>query len=146
MAVITTDILLKGFRREVVFDWLGNPANHARLLDGAFDEVVDKGDHCYELHFKAAPKNRVMGYQFDSKDSSHSGRRVLVLTTGKRTSGKLHYSLRTMKPSTNTMVTLHMDYRPGTLLGQFLTAGLQEALESCMKAILDNLAREIAVG
>ena len=147
MAVITTDILLKGFRRESVFDWLGDPANHPRLLNGAFDKVVDKGGNTFELHFKATPKNRVMGYQFDSKDNSHSGRRILVKTTGKRTSGKLHYSLRTMKPSTNTLVTLHMDYSPGPLLGQLLdSAGLRAALEQKLNAILDNLSREIHAG
>jgi carbon monoxide dehydrogenase subunit G len=145
MAVITTDILLEGFRREPVFDWLGDPANHSRLLSGAFDKVIDKGDGSFELHFKAAPKSRVMGYRFHSKDSSHSGRRILVETTGKRTTGKLHYSLRTMKPSTNTLVTLHMDYSPGPLLGQLLdSAGLRGALEERLKAILDNLAREIS--
>ncbi|MFT5685743.1 MAG: hypothetical protein ACI8RZ_006697 [Myxococcota bacterium] len=144
MAVITTDILIEGFRRESVFDWLGNPANHPRLLNGAFDKVVDKGGDAYDLHFKASPKNRVMGYQFASKDSSHSGRRVLVTTSGKRTKGKLHYSLRTMKPSTNTLVTLHMDYNPGPLLGQLLdSAGLRGALEERLKAILVSLSREM---
>ena len=147
MAVITTDILIKGFRREAVFDWIGDPTNHPRLLNGAFDKVVDKGNDAYELHFKASPKNRVMGYRFTSKDNSHSGRRVLVETTGKRTTGKLHYSLRTMKPSTNTMVTLHMDYSPGALLGQLLdSAGLRAALEGRLTAILENLAREIQAG
>jgi hypothetical protein len=88
-----------------------------------------------------------MGYRFESKDSSHSGRRVLVVTTGKRTAGKMHYSLRTMKPSTNTMVTLHMDYAPGSVLGQLLdSAGLRTALEDKLKAILANLEREIQAG
>lgn len=147
MAVITTDILLKGFRREAVFDWLGDPANHPRLLSGAFDKVDDKGDGSFELHFKAAPKSRVMGYRFESKDSSHSGRRILVTTTGKRTKGKLHYSLRTMKPSTNTLVTLHMDYSPGALLGQLLdSAGIRASLEERLAAILKNLEREISAG
>ena len=146
MAVITTDILLEGFRRDAVFDWLGDPANHPRLLNGAFDKVVDKGDGTYEVHFKAT-KARVMGYRFESKDSSHSGRRILIETTGKRTAGKMHYSLRTMKPSTNTMVTLHMDYAPGTVLGQLLdSAGLRTALEGKLEAILASLAREIRAG
>ena len=146
MAVITTDILLEGFRRDAVFDWLGDPANHPRLLNGAFDKVVDKGNGTYEVHFKAT-KARVMGYRFESKDSSHSGRRILIETTGKRTAGKMHYSLRTMKPSTNTMVTLHMDYAPGTVLGQLLdSAGLRTALEGKLEAILASLAREIRAG
>ena len=146
MAVITTDILLEGFRREAVFDWLGDPANHPRLLHGAFDKVVDKGNNAYELHFKAR-KNRVLGYRFEAKDSSHSGRRVLVETTGKRTKGKLNYSLRTMKPSTNTMVTLRMDYEPGNMLGALVdSAGMRAALEEKLKAVLTNLAREIRAG
>lgn len=147
MAVITTDILLKGFRREAVFDWLGDPANHHRLLQGAFDEVVDKGNHTFDLHFSAPPKKRVMGYQFEAKDSSHSGRRVLVKTTGKRTAGSLNYSLRTMKPSTNTLVTLRLDYNPGPMLGQLLnSAGMQQSLEKCLASVLENLKREIAAG
>lgn len=144
MAVITTDILLEGCRRDAVFAWLGEPSNHARLLQGAFDTVKDTGNGCFDVTFSARPRTRTMGYRFVKKDDSHGGRRILVQTTGKRTAGELHYSLRTMKPSTNTMVTLRLDYSPGGMLGQLLdNAGLRDALESHLSTVLDNLKREI---
>ncbi|MEL6342594.1 MAG: hypothetical protein AAFV53_05640 [Myxococcota bacterium] len=145
MAVLTTDILLTGVRREAAFDWLGDPTNHLRILQNAFDGVHDNRDGDFSLRFAApAFRRRTMGYRFLKKDDSHGGRRVLVETTGKRTAGNLNYSLRTMKPSTNTMVTLHMDYTPGDLLGQLIDAvTLRDALEERWKIVLRDLKAAI---
>jgi len=144
MAVITRDALIEGIRREAVFEWLSDPEHHNRFLQGAFDATDRVGDRRWDLTMKITPKTRVVGYEFLEADGSHGGRRVLCQTTGKRTAGKLHYSLRTVKPSSNTMVTLHADYEPGGLLGRALDmAGLREALESRYQKVLDNLVREI---
>jgi hypothetical protein len=54
----------------------------------------------------------------------------------------MSYSLRTMKPSTNTLVTLHLDYDAGGLLGELVNrAGLMAGIEAGMKKVLENLAR-----
>ncbi len=147
MAVTTADILLEGIRRDNVFEWLSEPANHDVLVEGAFDKVDRKGPGSYELTVSGPFKKRVMGYDFDHADDTHGGRRVHVTTSGKRTVGVLHYSLRTMKPSTNSLVTVHMDYDPGSMLGQVIDSqGLNGALEGCLKKILENLSREIPRG
>ncbi len=144
MAIVTTDILIEGIKRDDVFAWLSDPAHHDAILDGAFDGFRKNGPGDYALEVKAAGKARELGYRFDRPDDSHGGRRVLVETTGKRFRGKLHYSLRTMKPSRNTLVTLHMDYDPGNGLGFLLDrAGLNERLEACAKRALENLKRAI---
>src|SRR5687768_11488473 len=103
MAVITTDIMLEGIRRDDVLDWLGDGANHAHLVDGAFDGCKELGPGEFELTIKAPPHTRTLKYTFDHVDTDHAGRRVHVKTAGRRLDGNLHYSLRTMKPSLNTM-------------------------------------------
>lgn len=145
MAVLTTDILLQGFRRDAVFEWLGEPDNHRHILAGVFEDVVENGTGDFSLSFRApALRKRTMGYHFDQKDDNHGGRRILVKTTGKRTTGNLNYSLRTMKPSTNTLVTLRLDYSPGGLLGSVIDAvALREALEALLKSMLTNLEQAI---
>ena len=105
MSIINCDVLVKGVRRDDAFEWLSDPANHARFVDGSFDTVKQTGTGEFELHFSAPPKTRVLGYHFDRPDDSHGGRRVLIRTSGKRTKGVLNYSLRTMKPSRNTLIT-----------------------------------------
>lgn len=144
MPVITTDILLTGIRRDDVFEWMGDPANHAAFLNGAFDGFEDQGGGVFALQINAAGKTRTMGYRFAGKDDSHGGRRILVDTDGKRTRGKLNYSLRTMKPSTNTLVTIRLDYEAGGPLGGIVAAaGLSDALERGFKAVLNNLSGSI---
>ena len=144
MAIVTTDILLEGIRRDAVFQWLSEPANHTAMVDGAFGGFRQNGPGDFTLTIKGAGKSRELGYRFDRPDDSHGGRRVLVKTTGKRFNGTLNYSLRTMKPSTNTLVTLHMDYDPGSGLGLLLDrAGLNEQLEAGCKRILEQLSRSI---
>ena len=144
MSVITTDVLVEGVKRVDVLDWLSKPDNHGRILEGAFDALQRTGDQSWDLTLKVAPKTRVIGYTFDELDQSHGGRRVICHTTGKRTAGTLHFSLRTMRPSTNTLVTLHSDYAPGGALGELYdVAILRKALEARWKRVLDNLQREV---
>jgi hypothetical protein len=147
MPVITTDILLEGVRRDDVLDWLAVPENHARIVQGAFTEVKPVGPGVYTLSFKAGPLPRAFEYRFDHVDQEHGGRRVHVKTVGKRVEGSIHYSLRTMKPSTNTLVTLHHDFSSGSVLGAVLEqVGLRAGLEAAWKACLENLKRELARG
>jgi len=144
MSIINCDILIEGIRRDAAFEWLADPANHMRFVEGSFDNVEKKGTADFDLTFSAPPKTRVLGYRFDRPDDSHGGRRVLIKTTGKRTTGTLNFSLRTMKPSRNTLVTLTMDYNPGSLIGGFLDrAGIAEALEKHFKTMLEQLKVEI---
>jgi hypothetical protein len=144
MSIINCDILIEGIRRDAAFEWLADPGNHARFVDGSFDHVKQIGTADFDLTFSAPPKTRVLGYKFDRPDDSHGGRRVLIKTTGKRTSGTLNYSLRTTKPSRNTLITLTMDYDPGSFIGGFLDrAGIGEALEGHFKTMLEQLKGEI---
>ena len=143
MAIITKDILLTGIRRDDVFDWLGEPTNHDLLVPDAFDSVTGSGGN-YEVTLSTPGRKRTMGYRFKARDDEHGGRRILIDTSGKRTTGHLNYSLRTMKPSTNTMVTIRMDYNPGGALGGLVNStGLSEALDTGLGRILENLARVI---
>ena len=144
MAIITVDVLLTGIRRDDAFDWLGDPNNHDALLHDAFDGVTGSGGR-YECQISTPGRKRTMGYQFESKDDSHGGRRIIVKTTGKRTEGRINYSLRTMKPSSNTMVTLHMDYNPGNILGAVINStSLQQDLEQRLVRCLEQLQQKIS--
>jgi len=140
MAIITKDLLLTGVRRDDAFAWLGDPSNHDAVLAGAFDSV-NGSNGSYQLSITTPGRKRTMGYRFVSKDDDHGGRRILIETDGKRTRGKLNYSLRTMKPSRNTLVTIRMDYEPGGTLGGLINAtGLSEALESGLGRMLENIS------
>ena len=140
MAIVNCDVLIQGVRRDSVFEWLSDPLNHARFLEGCFDQITSSGAGEFDLQFHAPPKKRVLGYHFDRPDDSHGGRRILIRTSGKRTTGTLNYSLRTMKPSRNTLITLTMDYDPGSVLGGVLNrSGISPALESHFKKVLENL-------
>jgi hypothetical protein len=145
MPVITTDILIEGVRRDDVLEWLAMPGNHAVLLDGAFPTVTPGDPGCFTLGVKAGPLTRTFEYRFDHVDQEHGGRRVHVRTVGKRVEGTLHYSLRTMKPSTNTLVTLHHDFSTGTVLGAVLEqVGLRAGLEAGWRHCLAQLQRAMA--
>lgn len=146
MAVLTTDIMLRGIRREEVFDWLGDVNNQRKILEGAFDAMKEIAPGHWEFTLKTPIKTRVMTYRFTGMDDSHGGRRVQVETSGKRFAGQLHYSLRTLKPSTNTLVTLHMDFDPGgpgplgeVIFDNFVRKNLEV---SCAK-VLENLSEKI---
>ena len=85
-------------------------------------------------------KSRQVGYILKKKDDEHGGRRVRIETTGKRSNGLLSYSLRTMKPSRNTMLTITWDYKSGSILGLVLEQlSLQESYEEFLKAILQHI-------
>ena len=145
MPVITRDVLIQGFRRDDLLDWISDLDNHDRILQGSFHEVNRTGDREWEFTLKTSIRTWRIGYVFESVDMEHGGRRLLCRTVGKRVDGKLHYSLRTMKPSTNTMVTLHADYSSGTVLGRMLNQALiQETLEAGYQRILDNLEEAVA--
>lgn len=147
MAVITTDILIEGIRRDDVLDWIGNRDNHQRILDGAFDGMKVKAPGDFELTLKTGPLPRTLSYTFDHVDNEHGGRRVHVKTAGRRLDGALHYSLRTMKPALNTLVTLHIDYDTGGPLGGMIdSAIIRKHLEACLKKVLENMQREIKKG
>ena len=145
MSVITTDILIEGHPRDEVLTWLGNPANHGTILNGAYGGFTEKSANEFEVSIKGGIRTRPMGYRFEKVDEEHGGRRVHVSISGKRTNGKLHYSLRTMKPAANTLVTLHCDFDPGGpgigMLAELL--GLRDNLEGGFKKVLENLKREL---
>ena len=143
MAIITTDLLLTGIRRDDVFDWLGDPAHHDAIVKGAFDSVSGSAGS-YELGLSTPGRKRSMGYKFLSNVDSHGGRRVIIQTTGMRTEGQLNFSLQTMKGATKTMVTVRMDYNPGGALGGFVnSSGLSAALEPGLKRMLQNIEAAI---
>jgi len=143
MAVITTDILVTGLRRDDVFTWLSEFSRHSEFLKAGFPSLQKNGENELVLPFQAGFKNRELGYVFLGPDDSHGGRRIRFTTTGKRTRGHLNYSLRTMKPSTNTLITLHMDYDPGAFLGMALQSSIQQSLEKCFGLVLEELAKQI---
>lgn len=146
MAVLTTDIMLRGIKRDEVFDWLGDLANQKRIIEGAFDGFLEKGPGHYELTLNTPVKKRTMTYRSAGADDAHAGRRVLVDTTGKRFEGKLHYSLRTLKPSSNTLVTMHMDFNPGGPgpLGDLIfDRFVRKNLEAAFVKVLENLSNII---
>ena len=147
MAVITTDILLSGIRREEAFTWMSEFSHHRSFLSGAFQVAETNRPKVLELTFKGTFKTRSFEYELHQIDNAHGGRRIKIKTRGKRTSGLLSYSLRTMKPSSNTLLTIHFDYQPGSLLGQILDQiSLNEALERCWSQVAQQIAAEINNG
>lgn len=139
MSVITLDILVEGIRRDDVLTWLSEFENHTSIMDAAFPKSKTTSENVISLPIQAGWKARTLEYNFIGKDDSHGGRRVLVTTKGKRMEGSLHYSLRTMKPSSNTMVTLHMDYNSGGVLGTVLKEDIQKNLEKYFKRALEQV-------
>ena len=147
MSVITTDTVIERRSREEVLAWLGDPANHARLLDGAFSGIKIEGPGQFALTLATPLKRRALTYRFLRVDEDHGGRRVHVALEGRRVGGTLHYSLRTMKPTTNTLVTLHVDYDAQGLVGAIVDqAGLRASYEQAWKKVLENLKAAIPPG
>jgi hypothetical protein len=149
MSVITTDIVIEKKSREEVLAWLGVPENHEKMLTGAFDTVKPTGQPAgqpgsFDLTLSTPLKKRTLQYRFLRVDEEHGGRRVHVAIEGRRVGGTLHYSLRTMKPTTNTLVTLHIDYDTQGLIGTILDhAGLRRVYEAAWKKVLENLKSAI---
>jgi len=145
MSVYTTDVLIEGVRRDDVLAWLSDPRNHRVVVEGAWDGLKETGTGCYELDVKSKPRPRVLSYTFDRVDEEHGGRRVHVALAGRHINGKLHYSLRTMKPSTNTLLTIHVDLDGnGYVLLVAEKLGLRERLERGFKAMAENAHREVS--
>ena len=124
MTVLTRDILVEGLRRDVVFEWLANFNVHAEFLKAGFPKLEVLNQDTLSLPFSGGWKDRVLTYRFLEADDKFAGRRIQIATDGKRLKGHLHFSLRTMKPSTDTLVTLHMDYDPDQCSGRFLNKTL----------------------
>lgn len=144
MSVYTTDVLIEGVRRDDVLAWLSEPRNHRTIVDGAWDGLKETGTGCFELDVKGGLRPRTMAYTFDRVDEEHGGRRVHVALSGRRVNGKLHYSLRTMKPSTNTLVTLHADLEGNGSLAMVSEAlGLRERLDKGFRTMVDNIHRAV---
>lgn len=144
MSVYTNDVLIEGVRRDDVLAWLSDPRNHRAIVDGAWDGLKETGTGCFELDIQSKPRPRVMSYTFDRVDEEHGGRRVHVALAGRRVNGKLHYSLRTMKPSTNTLVTLHVDFEGnGYLLTLAESLGLRDRLDRGFRTMVENISRAV---
>ena len=147
MTVLTRDILVEGLRRDVVFEWLANFSVHADFLRAGFPNLETISQDTLSLPFSGGWKNRVLTYRFLEADDKFAGRRIQIETDGKRTKGHLHFSLRTMKPSTDTLVTLHMDYDPGSILGkvleQDLNNNLAKAFVQSLSALKTNCERDM---
>lgn len=142
VSVYTTDVLLEGVRRDDVLAWLADPAHHRAILDGAWGNVKPIADGAWEVSVPTPARTRAMSYTFDRVDDDHGGRRVHVLLDGKHTKGKLHWSLRTVKPSTNTLVTLHADIDTGGVLGVLAERmGMRERLDQGFRTMVENVQK-----
>ena len=140
MAIITQDLLLEGVRRDVAFAWLSQPETHEELLR-AFCPDLKKQGKSLHLLLPTKPRARELVYTFDRADQTHSGHRVIVKTHGKRLDGQLNFSLRTVKPSSNTMVTLRFDYNPGARLG---VVANKLTIAIAMRECLQDLGEQIS--
>jgi hypothetical protein len=146
MPVITVDTLLEGRTRENVLEWLGDVNHHDALLRAGFDKVEPIGDQSYRCTLGLTGRTLELEYHCLGRDESHGGRRVNVRLEGKRTKGVLHYSLRTMKPSSNTLVTLHADYVAGRFLGPLLDQfDTRDKLEGAFNKVLEAIQRDMPI-
>ncbi len=147
MTVLTRDVLVNGLRRDDVFQWMAEFSVHPEFLKTGFPELQVRDEQTVILPFSGGWKKRELVYRFIEADDSHAGRRIQILTEGKRLEGHLHYSLRTMKPSTDTMVTLHMDYDPGSVLGKVLENDINEHLAErfvqCLQQLKTNVEQAL---
>ncbi len=139
MTVLTRDILVQGLRRDDVFNWLANFGVHKDFLQAGFPKLEQVDDSTLSLPFTGGWKERTLIYRFIEADDNFAGRRIQIATDGKRLKGHLHFSLRTMKPSTDTMVTLHMDYDPGSVLGKVLEQDINQHLAHAFVQSLQSL-------
>jgi hypothetical protein len=144
MPVITMDETVQGMRRNDVLTWLGEPSNHTALLEAGFDEVTVTGPGEWRISLRMGMRAIAIDLRFLEVDDRHGGRRVRFSMEGRRTRGKLTWSLRTSKPSTNTLVTLHVDYRSGRVLGPLLDATqTRGALEAALHRTLVEVTRRL---
>jgi hypothetical protein len=148
MAIVTVDTLVEGTRRDDVYAWLSDVSHHEKLLKAGFLEVrAGSAPDTWSLTIPVPVRPVVVIYRFRAADDAHGGRRVLVELDGVRTRGELHFSMRTMKPSTNTLVTLHADYQSGRLVGPLIDKFfLEKAMRVGMSQMLEALARALRAG
>ncbi len=145
MPVITRDITVRSLRRDVVHRWLAVPEHHRSILLGAFDSVKPSGPGDYELKLRL-PGNIPLHlrYVFQRVEEERGGRRTHIRLESRLFNGVLRYSLRTAKPSADTLVTLHADYRPVGRLTRLLDLSLlRPRLELCFGTMLENLSRSV---
>ena len=144
MPVLTCDILLEGMQRDVLFERLCLVSTHISFFKKSKVFIKENATDHLELEMPCRFKRRRVGYVIDKRDDDHGGRRISIKTTGKRSAGLLSYSLRTMKPSRNTLITLTWDYNPGGVLGNLIdAASLRESYTLFLKDTLASLVREI---
>ncbi|MSP56635.1 MAG: hypothetical protein EXR69_13700 [Myxococcales bacterium] len=147
MSVYTTDVLIEGVRRDDVLTWLADPAHHELILAGAWGSLKSTGTGSWEVTVPTQLRTRPMTYTFEHVDEDHGGRRVHVALGGKRTNGKLHWSLRTQKPSTNTLVTLHADIDAGGPMGLVAEQlGMRVRLEQGFRTMTENVRKGVLNG
>ena len=136
MPVLTSDILLEDIQRDDIFEWLGNLDNHLLFLTPSVQKIEKISMNELSISLTTNIKNRSFLYTVHKKDDEHGGRRIKIITTGKRSTGILSYSLRTMKPSRNTMLTITWDYEVGSALGLLLnTVSLSKSYQRFLNDI-----------
>lgn len=142
MSVITCDAVVRDMDSDAVFAWLKVPDHHRVLLEGAFVRVESVGVGVYELELPLTSRlSHRLCYEYVRWEEEHGGRRVHVRMLGRRVPGMLRYSLSTAQPSSDTLVTLHLDYKPGRALGLLVDRlMLRQALERALQAMMANLA------
>ena len=147
MPVLTCDILIEGIQRDALFEKLCSVQTHIAVLKRSNVFSKEIATDQLELTLSCRFKNRRIGYIIEKRDDEHGGRRIRIKTTGKRSGGLLSYSLRTMKPSRNTLVTLTWDYNSGGVLGGAIDVlSLRESYTQFLKEVLTSLTKEIQVG
>lgn len=147
MPVLTCDILLENVHRDLLFERLGSIDIHKEILKEACSDIKKVHDNELTFSIKGRFKSRSVGYRISQKDDDHGGRRIRIETTGKRSQGRLSYSLRTMKPSRNTLVTITWDYDPGSGLGLLLDSiSLREHHTHFIKTVLSSLVAHFQKG
>ena len=142
MPVITTDILLDRVKRDDAYEWLCNFQHHRQFLYATFSIVSDNdiSEDRLTLSYEGGYKNRQMEYVLLERDENHGGRRIKIAVSGKRTNGIVKYSLRTLKPSSNTMLTIHMDYQSKGFLDWMINkTALQKDLEEHWKRVAQEI-------
>ena len=138
------DILVEGVHRNSVLEWFGDPAHHALVLERAFGSLTTVGDRRWSFTLASRPRPREVEWHFVEVDERHGGRRIQVELSGRRTNGFLRFSLRTMKPSSNTLVTLHAEYESGKFFGEMMNRmTIQKAFEKGFRDVLSAVKTEI---
>ena len=81
MAVLTTDILVTGIRRDDVFTWLSDFSRHPQFSSGWIFDLHPTEDRTLVLLFLSGFKMRISTSLLTRR--SHGGRRIKITTSGK---------------------------------------------------------------